>query len=304
MRSWALAISLLAALKHTWALKMALQFPQINWNMLSQMGDSVAELGPMYRERQLRNEMAGLIGPDGKISDWDKASALVTKHNPIAGLKLAQDSSNSDSALDWLKFKSEDDHRKALTAARDKPSPTDRKAMRDAKLDVARTNQALATLREAYGLIGEKGDGIYDQYGAGLQADIGTKIPGVSEWLGKKGYVDRDKAMRTQKFRQLMGPEALKYLSAVLKGPTSEKEMAKFMELYADPSTPNAVKASMLNTLIKASEADLGVQQGIVNEDAAGPVGGSESLAEGAEVDGYRYLGGDPNDQGSWEAIQ
>lgn len=77
---------------------MALQFPQINWNMLSQMGDSVAELGPIMRERQLRNEMSSLVGPEG-ITDWNKAYSILAKYNPNAALKFQSDNEYRDALL-------------------------------------------------------------------------------------------------------------------------------------------------------------------------------------------------------------
>jgi hypothetical protein len=251
----------------------------IDFSALESMG---ANIGEGMKNRRLR----GALGPNGEIDFnalWQADPQTALKY------KVSQDSNSGDSALDYLKY--DILRRQQELRENPRPSPTDRKAMRDAKLDATRTEQALGTLREAYGLIGEKGDGIYDQYGAGIAADIGTKIPVVSEWLGEKGYIDRGKAMRTQKFRQLMGPEALKYLSAVLKGPTSEKEMAKFMEIYNNADTPNIVKSEMLRTLIRASEADLAVQQGIVNEEGTAPAGAAPAdegqfADEGEEVEG------------------
>lgn len=265
---------------------MALQFPQINWNMLTQMGDRVAELGPIMRERQLRNDMAGLIGPDGKISDWDKASALVTQNSPIAGLELAQRQQHNK-AMEALAF-AKASRTGALGAG-------DRKAQREATLNSARTKQAIDTLKQAYGLIGPKGDGIYDQYGAGLRADIGTKLPfGISDFLGEQGVVDREKAMRTQKYRAIMGPEAIKWLSNSLKGPTSEKEMKTFMDMYNDPSTPNDVKALQLEKLLKAAEADAAVYDAQMNEDV-GAGGGAAPAGREPPQEAIEALNADPN---------
>lgn len=271
---------------------MALQFPQINWSMLTQMGDRVAELGPIMRERQLRNDIAGLIGPDGKISDWDKAGALVTGNNPIAGLELAQRREHNRAMETIAAFKA---------AKTGQLGAGDRKAIREAKLDSARTQQAIDTLTQAYDLMSpidpktgkrSEGTGIYDQYGAGIRADIGTKVPFLSEWLGKEGYIDRDKAMRSQKYRALMGPEAIKALSAGLKGPTSEKELGIFLDLYNDPSQPNEAKALQLFKLLNAAKADLAVQQGIVDEDArSGGSGAAQEIPQAA----IEALNSDPN---------
>ena len=249
------------------------------------MGDSVAELGPIMRQQQERNEMAGLIGPDGKISDWGKATALVTKNSPALGLELQMRRENNE-ATQALAFARLAQTGKTQTAG-------DRKAQREATLNSTRTKQAIDTLKQAYDLIDPmdpttgkrsgKGEGIYDQYGAGLRADIGTKLPfGISDFLGEQGVVDREKAMRTQKYRAIMGPEAIKWLSNSLKGPTSEKEMKTFMDMYNDPSTPNDVKALQLEKLIKAAEADAAVYDAQMNEGAGGGGGASREIPQQA----------------------
>lgn len=269
----------------------------IDWSVLGQIGANLGTaIGPGGRMSDLRNQFsAGAFDLPNGGHDYQKLWNAIGGVDPVAAAKGM--SLNQGTGLDVAKFLENARHNRAIEAARGMPSSADRKAAREAKADVARTTQALNTLKQAYELIGEKGDGIYDQYGAEIRADIGTNIPFVSEWLGKEGYVDQEKALRTQKYRQIMGPEALKYLSSVLKGPTSEKEMQKFMEIYNKASTPNSVKAMMLKTLIEAGEADLKVQQGIVSEDAAGSPTSSDEWTPGevysTPMGNKRYLGND-----------
>lgn len=272
----------------------------INWSVLGQIGENLGTaIGPGSRMRDLRNQFSsGAFNLPNGGYDYQKMYNAIGGVEPAAAAKMM--AQGQGDALGWARLGLAADVARNNANHRAKPSATDRKAFREAKADAARTESALRTLREARSLMGEKGEGIYDQYGAGLRADIGTNIPfGGSEWLAKQGVVDRDKAMRTQKYLKIMQPRAMEYLSNILKGPTSEKEMHKFMEIYADASTPNEVKAEMIDAIIKAAEEDLKVQQGIVSEDAmsAGSPASDDEWTPGevypTPMGNKRYLGND-----------
>lgn len=268
----------------------------IDWSVLGKIGDNLGTaIGPGSRMADLRNQFAsGAFNLPNGGYDYQKMYSAIGGVDPALAAKGM--ALNQGTGLDLAKFLETARHNRSIEAARDRPSSADRKAAREAQANVAKTESALRTLREARSLMGERGEGIYDQYGAGIRADIGTNIPfGGSEWLGKQGVVDRDKAMRTQKYLKIMQPQALQYLSSVLKGPTSEKEMAKFMDIYADPSTPNEVKAVMLDGIIKAAEADLAVQQGIKSEDSVPSSDDEWTPGEvySTPMGNKRYLGND-----------
>lgn len=271
---------------------MALQFPQINWNMLSQMGDSVAELGPIWRERQLRNEMTDAINK----GDYGAAYDAVLKNNPVAGLELL----NRRVATE---YKAANDAAKANKPP--KLAASQYKALYDAEGKLPGLENTISTLERVLRLNPKTFDGWF----AGERANVGARGP---EWLSSAAGIDKEGALATEEWSRLMTPEAIQQMSASFKGSTTEKELLTMLNQLADPATPKPIRDRVTRRMLELTKKEASVYRSRVNSlkplEGAGevPESGGEmpSLTEGAEVDGYRYLGGDPNDQDSWEAIE
>jgi hypothetical protein len=281
----------------------------INFGALSDMGQN---LGGALGQHNFGSAMQGAM-TNGK-PDYNKMIAVLQERKPLAAAKMVQDQANNNSALGLMKHDLAVKEYERKVEAGKRLTTTDRKAVYSAEDDAVGLETMLTNFKEAEGFLNEGGEGagIYDGYGAGIAADIGTKIPfGGSEWLGKQGAIDTGKAQRTQDFLSIMTPQAMQFMAEQLKGSTAFQELLAFKAVYADPNTPNKTKAGLLRRLIQATEAELENKRRRVNELRNGGFGsgggGGDAMPElspGQEVDGYRYLGGDPNDQGSWEAAQ
>jgi hypothetical protein len=244
----------------------------INWSQLNSIG---ANIGEGYRNNQMRN--VG-IGPNGEIDFkalWQADPQMALKY------KIANDENEALAA-----------YRRATQENKDRPTPTDRKAMREARKDLTTSNNLVTNLKEAEALLNEGGEGkgVYEGYGADIAADIGTKLPfGMSEWLGKKGLIDTKKAQRSQEYANIVSPEAMQFMAEQLKGSTAYQELMHFQRIYADPTVTNKTKASLLGRLIRATESTMAANQQTVSEvegDLAAPATDGEFADEGEEVEG------------------
>jgi hypothetical protein len=249
----------------------------IDFSALEKLGEIPGRL----RERELRGKFAdgAFKNPDGSIN-YNEMYNAVGGVNPLAAAKLAQNHASNNSMLDVMKFNlANKEHERKVEAGR-RLTPTDKKAVYSAEDDVVGLETMLTNFKEAEGFLNEGGDGagIYDGYGAGIAADVGTKLPGgASKWLGEKGFIDTGKAQRTQDFLSIMTPQAMQFMAEQLKGSTAFQELLAFKAVYADPNTPNKTKAGLLRRLIQATEANIENKRRRVNElkNSGGSGGGS-----------------------------
>jgi len=84
---------------------------------------------------------------------------------------------------------------------------------------------------------------------AGTRGWIGTAIPGA-ENVG----IDPEAAKATREFGQIMSLEAIKAMSETLKGATTDRELAQFVEILADPSTPPTIRERTIDRMISLAE--------------------------------------------------
>jgi hypothetical protein len=265
----------------------------INFSALAGIGE---DIGQGYQRRALAEDMKGAIGPDGTMN-YDKMVAAIAGRRPELAAKMAMTHDSNNSMLDLMKFDLARQEAESRAKARLRPTPTDRKAGYEAQDAVTGLETTLKNFKEAHGLL-EKG--LYEGYGAGIAADIGTKLPGgASGWLGEQGIIDTDKAQRTQDYLSILTPQAMQYMAEQLKGSTAVQEMMAFTRLYADPNTPNKTKAGMLRRLIDATEQNLATKKGRAAAIGGGDAGGVESEPyEAGQVyptpmGNKRYLGND-----------
>jgi hypothetical protein len=84
---------------------------------------------------------------------------------------------------------------------------------------------------------------------AGTRGWVGTAIPGA-ENVG----IDPEAAKATREFGQIMSLEAIKNMAETLKGATTNEELARFVEILADPSTPPDIRERTIDRMISLAE--------------------------------------------------
>jgi hypothetical protein len=236
---------------------------RIDFSALGEMGQNI---GGALGQHNLGTAMQGAM-TDGK-PDYNKMIAVLQERKPDLAAKLATTNVGNNSMLDFMKFDLAKQEAASRAAARDRPSPTDRKAGYDAQDEVVGLESTLKNFKEAADLLDK---GVYEGYGAGIAADVGTKLPGgASGWLGEAGVIDTGKAQRTQDYLSILEPQAMKFMAEQLKGSTAVQEMQAFTRIYSDPNTPNATKAGLLRRLIEQTEKTLETKKG-----RAAVIGGS-----------------------------
>jgi hypothetical protein len=83
---------------------------------------------------------------------------------------------------------------------------------------------------------------------AGVRGWAGTALPGAS------ALIDEDAAKATREFGQIMSFEAIKNMSQTLKGATTDRELAQFVEILANPSTPPEIREKTIDRMLTLAE--------------------------------------------------
>lgn len=147
--------------------------------------------------------------------------------------------------------------RKALFPRTDTPiSATDKRAIFEAEDTVPQLQGTIENLSRALDLNSKTFTG----YGAGIKADIGTKMP-----MGGN-LVDKTKARDTSEWQKIMGPEALTQMASTLKGATTDFELRKFIDMLGDPATDPQVRKGVIERMKRLAERKLQLQQGRVRD--------------------------------------
>lgn len=93
-------------------------------------------------------------------------------------------------------------------------------------------------------------DKTFTGYTAGLRGDVGTKAPGVAGFLG----IDPSAAKATSEFNKIMTLEAVKSMAETLKGATTDQELARFVEILADPGADPGIRKRTIERMISLAE--------------------------------------------------
>lgn len=135
-------------------------------------------------------------------------------------------------------------------------SAADKKAIMGAEDDNALLVGTLDTLNRAKDLNNKTFTGFI----AGARGWAGTALPGASAVL------DPEAAKATREFGQLMSGEAIKSMAETLKGATTDREMGRFLEMLADPSTPPDIRERTINRMIQLAERQRKINDSRIND--------------------------------------
>lgn len=179
--------------------------------------------------------------PNGVTQD------VGARQQAAASLGLAPDSPAYQSYVLTGKMPRED--AQTLTA-------TDKKAMWAAEDEIPSLDNTLTSLKQAK----ELNKKTYSGTGAGLLGTIGTNVPGAGIVL------DREKAVATSEFNKLMSMEAIQAMAQSLKGATTDAELARFVDILADPSTDPDIRERTIDRMMALAERVKEVKVNRVNE--------------------------------------
>lgn len=172
---------------------------------------------PMSRSMEIYNDYLAnptkYAGPQGQAMVDDAITFIKNERNAASREKIAQARIEQKSAPKPLTVK-------------------DKTMIGEAEDQNAILKNTLADLDEA--------SKIGDKTWSGPFANQRAKL--TSWWYGNEG-VDDTTADEHLRYQQIMEGEAIKQMSATLKGATTDREMQKFIDIVADPSVPwNATK--------------------------------------------------------------
>jgi hypothetical protein len=123
----------------------------------------------------------------------------------------------------------------------------DKKVIYEAEDSKLGLDNTIATLKTARDLNRKT----YTGATAGARAWLGTALPDA---IVPDFAADPKKSADTREFGQIMSLEAIKSMSETLKGATTDREMARFMEILGDPSTPPDIRERTIDRMLTLAE--------------------------------------------------
>lgn len=133
---------------------------------------------------------------------------------------------------------------------------TDKKALWSAEDEIPVLDSTISSLNRAK----ELNDKTFTGAGAGARGYLGTAIPGGDY------FVDGEKAKATSEFGKIMSMEAIQSMAQTLKGATTDRELAQFVEILADPSTPPEIRARTIDRMSQLAQRVKEVKVNRINE--------------------------------------
>lgn len=280
------------------------------YSMLSGLGDTIAK---QRTEAARKQAFADINNPDGTV-DFQKAILGLTKVGDVEGAarisqlagqiedrKFRQSTDARDFAYRQMQdnrvFNQRDkepenvravraagidpasaEGRKALFPKTDTPiSAADKKTINTAEDELPNVEATIDALKIAKDLNNKTFTG----YTAGVRGQLGTSgIPGANMIL------DKDAAMATREWSQVMSGEAIKTMSDTLKGATTDFELRKFEAMMADPTVPPKIRGDMIDRMIKLADKQKAIKERRINDLRGGtyykPQGGAATAADPA----------------------
>lgn len=121
---------------------------------------------------------------------------------------------------------------------------TDKKAMWAAEDEIPSLDNTIESLDLAKKL----NDKTYTGWTAGLRGRLGTNAPGGSM------IFDEQTSKDTLEFNKLMSMEAIQAMASTLKGATTDSELARFVDILADPTTPADIRGRTIDRMKQLAE--------------------------------------------------
>lgn len=133
---------------------------------------------------------------------------------------------------------------------------TDKKALWSAEDEIPMLDNTISSLDRARELNRKTFTGLT----AGVRGELGTKV-----WGGDY-LVDGKAAKATSEFNKLMSMEAIQSMAQSLKGATTDSELARFVDILADPATDPDIREKTIDRMKELAQRVKEVKANRVSE--------------------------------------
>jgi hypothetical protein len=257
--------------------------PAVDFSALANLPDAFYQGRQMRRERDMRQAFANGLPRDASGAlDYDAMVNMMAQYDPKSAFDMAATAAKRNSMTPYeagrLAIAQADLDRKLATSQQPpKLTSTDKKAIFDAEDASATLSGTVESLSRAK----ELNDKTYSGFMAGTRATIGAKAPAWMQDFIPDEFADPETAKATNEWQLLMSPEAIKQMSASLKGATTDFELRRFEALLADPSTPAETRARVIDRMLSLANRQLEINNSRLNDLRAGtyyqPGGGASA---------------------------
>lgn len=200
---------------------------------------------------------------DGTYGSWDESTGQFTPLGKAAKVGGMDDYSNRANAAASLGMSQDDPRYQPFVLTGKMPredtqalTATDKKALWSAEDEIPLIDNTLSSLQRARDLNRKTFTGMT----AGARGVLGTAVPGGSY------LVDGEAAKATAEFNKLMSMEAIQSMAQTLKGATTDSELARFVDILADPSTDPDIRERTIDRMMSLAQRVKDVKANRVNE--------------------------------------
>lgn len=180
------------------------------------------------------------------------------------------------------------------------PSATILKQKYETQESGAALDSAMQTLNEARSLLTSGNDAngnpvmtndVLQGYGADAKAWAANNLPDA---MVPDSVATPQQGLNTKNFQNIMSLEATKQMSELLKGATTDTEMARFTSILADPNAPNAIKLQTIDRMLKFAQQKKAISDARLKEMTAADAGVNPSQTDNSGADMANPFAGDP----------